>query len=93
MHQVMQLPGLALILAITALTMSGHYSFFTYVAPFLLHAGLTAAAIGPVLLGCGTLGVLGSRCAAHRGRRAHRPRAARTVARSPTAAIITPVRG
>jgi MFS transporter, DHA1 family, inner membrane transport protein len=59
MHQVMRLPGLALIVAITALTMLGHYSFFTYVAPFLLHAGLTAAAIGPVLLGCGALGVLG----------------------------------
>jgi predicted MFS family arabinose efflux permease len=59
MHQVMRLPGLALIVAITALTTLGHYSFFTYVAPFLLHAGLTEAAIAPVLLGCGALGVLG----------------------------------
>ena len=59
MLDVIRLPGLAIIVTVTALTMLGNFSFFTYVAPFLLHAGLTEAAVGPVLLGCGVVGVLG----------------------------------
>jgi predicted MFS family arabinose efflux permease len=56
---VLRLPGLAVIVTVTALTMLGHFSFFTYIAPFLLHTGLTEATVGPVLLGYGVAGLAG----------------------------------
>jgi DHA1 family inner membrane transport protein len=56
---LVRLPQLALIVTVTALTMLGHFSFFTYVAPFLLHAGVTERAIGPVLLLSGVMGLVG----------------------------------
>jgi DHA1 family inner membrane transport protein len=59
LRQVLRLPGLALLVTVTALTMLGHFSFITYVAPFLLHAGLPETGIGPALAGSGVVGVLG----------------------------------
>jgi predicted MFS family arabinose efflux permease len=59
MLAVLRIPELAAVVAVTALTMLGHFSFFTYVAPFLLDAGLTENAIGPVLFGYGAAGLVG----------------------------------
>jgi MFS transporter, DHA1 family, inner membrane transport protein len=59
MRDVVRLPGLARIVSVTALIMLGHFTFSTYVAPFLLHAGLSEAQVGPVLAGSGVVGLAG----------------------------------
>ena len=46
-------------MTVTALTMLGHFSFSTYVAPYLVHAGLPERSIGPVLLLNGAMGLVG----------------------------------
>lgn len=56
---VARLPGLPTLATITTLTMLGHFSFITYVAPFLLHAGLPETAVAPVLLAYGLAGAAG----------------------------------
>ncbi|PRZ43063.1 putative MFS family arabinose efflux permease [Antricoccus suffuscus] len=49
-----------LVCTITALIMIGHYSFYTYIAPFLIDEfGVSEGAIGPLLFGYGIAGVVG----------------------------------
>jgi DHA1 family inner membrane transport protein len=45
---------------ITALTMIGHYTFYTYIAPFLIdQLGVRADAVAPLLFGYGIAGAVG----------------------------------
>jgi predicted MFS family arabinose efflux permease len=55
---VLRLPGLAPIVAVTAVTMLGHFSFYTYVAPYLLRAGVPPVAVSPALLLYGLVGLI-----------------------------------
>src|SRR5262249_16656477 len=55
---VLRLPGLIAIVAVTAITMLGHFSFYTYVAPYLLRAGLSPVAVGPALALYGLVGLV-----------------------------------
>ncbi len=49
--------AVALICCITALTMIGHYTFYTYVAPFLIDGlGVDAASVAPLLFAFGIAG-------------------------------------
>lgn len=57
--QVARIPGLSAVVVVTGITMLGHFTFFTYVAPFLLHAGFAERDVGPVLLGYGIAGGVG----------------------------------
>ena len=50
----------ALICAIAALTMIGHYSFYTYIAPFLIDGlGVDSSAVAPFLFAYGVAGAVG----------------------------------
>ena len=51
--------ALATVTAANGLTYLGHYMVYTYVAVLFLAAGLTTAALGPVMLGIGVLGLVG----------------------------------
>ena len=51
---------LALVSTTNALTYLGQYTVYTYVAVLLLAAGLSTVAVGPVLLGLGALGLVGT---------------------------------
>ena len=55
---VLRLPGLAPIVVVTAVTMLGHFSFYTYVAPYLLRSGLSPVAVGPALALYGLVGLV-----------------------------------
>jgi predicted MFS family arabinose efflux permease len=57
--RAVRVPGLLALVSITAVTVFGHFSFTTYVGPFLLHTGVTEAAIAAVLLGYGVGGTAG----------------------------------
>ena len=43
----------------TGLIMLGHFSFITYVAPYLTNAGVAETGLGPALLGYGAAGAVG----------------------------------
>jgi predicted MFS family arabinose efflux permease len=58
--QVVRTPGLLVLIGVTATTVLGHFSFSTYVVPFLLHTGVTAAAIPSALLCFGLGGAVGA---------------------------------
>jgi predicted MFS family arabinose efflux permease len=58
MREVLRQPGFPAIVATTAVTMLGAYTFITYTAPLLLHAGLSEMYIAPVLLCSGIAGTL-----------------------------------
>ncbi|WP_028049536.1 MFS transporter [Cellulomonas sp. URHD0024] len=51
---------LAVVSATNSLTYLGQYTVYTYVAVLLLAAGLQEVAVGPVLLGLGALGLIGT---------------------------------
>ena len=51
---------LALVATTNSLTYLGQYTVYTYVAVLLLAAGLGEVAVGPVLLGLGALGLVGT---------------------------------
>lgn len=54
------MPAVILLCAITALTMVGHYTFYTYIAPFLIDGlGVDGAAVAPLLFAYGIAGALG----------------------------------
>jgi predicted MFS family arabinose efflux permease len=59
MRDVLRQPALAAVITATALIMLGQFSFSTYVAPYLTHAGLTETQIAPALLASGAAGVVG----------------------------------
>jgi DHA1 family inner membrane transport protein len=52
--------AVALVCCITALTMVGHYTFYTYIAPFLIDGlGVDAAQVAPLLFAYGVAGAVG----------------------------------
>ncbi|MBC7443055.1 MAG: MFS transporter [Ramlibacter sp.] len=54
------MPAVILLCSITALTMVGHYTFYTYIAPFLIDAlGVDGAAVAPLLFAYGIAGAVG----------------------------------
>ena len=59
MRDVLRQPALAAVITATALIMLGQFSFSTYVAPFLTHAGLAESQLAPALFANGLAGVLG----------------------------------
>jgi predicted MFS family arabinose efflux permease len=58
-RDVVRLPGLVLVVSATGLIMLGHFSFITYIAPYLTAAGVTEHGLAPALLGYGAAGLLG----------------------------------
>lgn len=59
LRTVVRLPGLRPIMLTTAVTVLGYFAFSTYVAVFLLHAGLNERQIAVALLGSGVCGAVG----------------------------------
>jgi DHA1 family inner membrane transport protein len=59
MHQVIRLPGLSAVVVATGVIMLGHFSFITYIAPYLTSAGVPETGLGPALLGYGAAGAVG----------------------------------
>jgi predicted MFS family arabinose efflux permease len=57
---VVRTPGLLILIGVTAATVLGHVSFSTYVVPFLLHIGVTVAAVPSALLCYGIGGAVGA---------------------------------
>ncbi|TFD77004.1 MFS transporter, partial [Cryobacterium fucosi] len=54
------MPAVILLCVITALTMVGHYTFYTYIAPFLIDGlGVDGAAVAPLLFAYGIAGAVG----------------------------------
>ncbi|TFD11567.1 MFS transporter [Cryobacterium sp. TMT4-10] len=54
------MPAVILLCSITALTMVGHYTFYTYIAPFLIDGmGVDGAAVAPLLFAYGIAGAVG----------------------------------
>jgi predicted MFS family arabinose efflux permease len=54
------IPAVVLICFITGITMIGHYSFYTYIAPFLLEGlGVGVSQLAPVLFAYGIAGAIG----------------------------------
>ncbi|TFD57458.1 MFS transporter [Cryobacterium sp. Hh7] len=54
------IPAVVLICFITGITMIGHYSFYTYIAPFLLDGlGVAASQLAPLLFAYGVAGAIG----------------------------------
>jgi predicted MFS family arabinose efflux permease len=52
--------AVTLVCCITALTMVGHYTFYTYIAPFLVDGlGVDAAQVAPLLFAYGVAGAVG----------------------------------
>jgi DHA1 family inner membrane transport protein len=58
-RDVVRIPGLVVVVTATGLIMLGHFSFITYVAPYLAQAGVTEAGLAPALLGYGAAGLVG----------------------------------
>ena len=58
-RDVIRMRGLLLVVTSTALLMLGHFSFITYVAPFLLHSGVPETRLAPALLASGAAGAIG----------------------------------
>ena len=59
MLAVLRTPGLVGLVATTTTVILGHFSFYTYIAPFLLSAGVPEERIGLALLVYGAMGVVG----------------------------------
>jgi predicted MFS family arabinose efflux permease len=59
MRQVIRLPGLSAVVVATGVIMLGHFSFITYIAPYLTSAGVPETGLGPALLGYGAAGAVG----------------------------------
>jgi predicted MFS family arabinose efflux permease len=59
MREVIRLPGLRAVVLATGVIMLGHFSFITYVAPYLTNAGVAETGLGPALLGYGAAGAVG----------------------------------
>ncbi len=59
MRQVIRLPGLSAVVVATGVIMLGHFSFITYIAPYLTRAGVPETGLGPALLGYGAAGAVG----------------------------------
>jgi predicted MFS family arabinose efflux permease len=57
---VVRTPGLLILIGVTGATVLGQFSFSTYVVPFLLHTGVTAATIPSALLCYGLGGAVGA---------------------------------
>ena len=54
------MPAVILLCVITAMTMVGHYTFYTYIAPFLIDGlGVDGAAVAPLLFAYGIAGAVG----------------------------------
>ncbi|TFC11140.1 MFS transporter [Cryobacterium algoritolerans] len=54
------MPAVILLCMITALTMVGHYTFYTYIAPFLIEGlGVDSSAVAPLLFAYGVAGAVG----------------------------------
>jgi predicted MFS family arabinose efflux permease len=51
--------GLAAVAASNTLAFLGQFTVFTYISLLLLGSGVSAAFVGPILLGCGACGLLG----------------------------------
>jgi DHA1 family inner membrane transport protein len=58
LREVLRLPGFPPIVAMTAVTMLGAYTFITYIALLLQHSGLTELQVAPALLASGIAGAL-----------------------------------
>lgn len=58
-----RIPGVLAIALATTLIMLGHFTLYTYVAPYLAHAGVTEQAVSPVLFAFGVAGIAGVWCA------------------------------
>ena len=56
---------LAAVAASNALVFLGHFTVFTFVAVLLLTSGVAAVFVGPILLACGALGLVGLWCSGH----------------------------
>jgi predicted MFS family arabinose efflux permease len=59
MLAVFRMPGLIGLVTTTAAVILGHFSFYTYIAPFLLRAGVPEDRIGLALLLYGATGAIG----------------------------------
>ncbi|GAA1739154.1 MFS transporter [Luedemannella helvata] len=59
LRRVIRLPGLRPIMFTTAVTVLGYFAFSTYVAVYLLRAGLSEGQIALALLGSGVFGAIG----------------------------------
>jgi predicted MFS family arabinose efflux permease len=59
MRDVLRQPALVAVITADRLIMLGQFSFSTYVAPYLTHAGLMETQIAPALLASGAAGVVG----------------------------------
>lgn len=57
--RVLRLPGIGTVIAATIVLNLGFYGFYTYVAPYLRHAGVPESAIGPALLVYGVTNGIG----------------------------------
>jgi predicted MFS family arabinose efflux permease len=59
MWAVFRAPGLVGLVTTTAVVILGHFSFYTYIAPFLLRAGIPEGRLGLALLLYGAAGAVG----------------------------------
>jgi predicted MFS family arabinose efflux permease len=59
MRRVIRLPGLSAVVVATGVIMFGHFSFITYIAPYLTSAGVPETGLGPALLAYGAAGAVG----------------------------------
>ncbi|MEJ3403758.1 MFS transporter [Rathayibacter sp. YIM 133350] len=54
------IPAVVVVCVVTAITMIGHYAFYTYIAPYAIQlGGVEAAAISPLLFAAGVAGAAG----------------------------------
>ncbi|AHK34249.1 MFS transporter [Rhodococcus opacus] len=58
-----RIPGVLAIAVTTTVVMLGHFTLYTYVAPFLQDAGISESAVSPVLFAFGVAGIAGVWCA------------------------------
>jgi predicted MFS family arabinose efflux permease len=56
---VLKTPGLAGLIGTTIAVILAHFSFYTYIAPFLLRSGIAESRLGPALLVYGAMGAVG----------------------------------
>ncbi|MGO7984322.1 hypothetical protein ACC691_41570, partial [Rhizobium johnstonii] len=54
------IPAVVVVCVVTAITMVGHYAFYTYIAPYALQlGGADAAQVSPLLFIAGIAGAVG----------------------------------
>ncbi|WP_231868923.1 MFS transporter [Rhodococcus opacus] len=58
-----RIPGVLAIAVTTTVVMLGHFTLYTYVAPYLQDAGISEKAVSPVLFAFGVAGIAGVWCA------------------------------